>query len=444
MRISTISKLIPALMIGAVIAIVGYANWRDARSTPERTPPDGALGISRTSRDGLSSTVEKMDARLATNPYDSDAAVKLAQALLRQTRVLGNAGLARKAEATLLKVLSQKPDDYLVRQTLAETYLSEHRFSEAAAEAERTRAAKPRDMLNYGIIGDANIELGEYDKAFDAFDTMAKTRPSAASYARVAYARELQGNMSGALDAMKMAAEATTAHDPESQAWHYAQVAELYLQMGRFDEAEEQLVRAQASFRDHPFVVAGAARLKVVRGEYRDALRIYQDQLAKTPTADLEMRVGDLLARLGDAREAERHYALAEVGWKFDTPDPTQLARFLADRHRKPEDALKVAESAAAVRHDIFTMDALAWAYFGAGRIADAAKASKEALRTGSRDRLILYHAAAIKHATGDDAAARPLLEAALGGSPEFDPIVAPQAKSLLETLKSGQMLASR
>jgi hypothetical protein len=57
---------------------------------------------------------------------------------------------------------------------------------------------------------------------------------------------------------------------------------------------------------------------------------------------------------------------------------------------------VKIAEQAAAVRHDIFTDDALAWAYFKAGRLADARRAIARALRTGSTDRDLRAHAAAI------------------------------------------------
>jgi len=58
-----------------------------------------------------------------------------------------------------------------------------------------------------------------------------------------------------------------------------------------------------------------------------------------------------------------------------------------------------IAEKAAADRHDIFTHDALAWAYFKAGRTDAARRAIEQALRTGTRDADILAHAAAIRGA---------------------------------------------
>ena len=115
----------------------------------------------------------------------------------------------------------------------AACYLSQHRFREAIAIAEKNRDARPYDPINYGVIGDGHLELGDYDQAFDAFDRMMTLRPSAAAYARVAYARELQGNLTGAIEAMKLAADATPPDDPEALAWHRAQVGDLYLRLGQ-------------------------------------------------------------------------------------------------------------------------------------------------------------------------------------------------------------------
>ena len=77
------------------------------------------------------------------------------------------------------------------------------------------------------------------------------------------------------------------------------------------------------------------------------------------------------------------------------------LALFLAERDRKLPEAVTVAESVAALRHDIFTQDALAWVYYKTGQLDKALSASQRALRTGTRDERILTHAAAIRTAIG-------------------------------------------
>jgi hypothetical protein len=85
--------------------------------------------------------------------------------------------------------------------------------------------------------------------------------------------------------------------------------------------------------------------------------------------------------------------------WRYDTPEPALLARFMADRGRALDEAVRIAEGAVAVRHDIFTEDALAWALFKAGRITEARAVSARARRTGSRDARIVAHAQAIDRA---------------------------------------------
>jgi len=47
----------------------------------------------------------------------------------------------------------------------------------------------------------------------------------------------------------------------------------------------------------------------------------------------------------------------------------------------------------------------------------------------------VLYHAAAIQHALGDEPAARSLVEAALDGHPTFDLVNAPAARALRDEL---------
>ena len=68
---------------------------------------------------------------------------------------------------------------------------------------------------------------------------------------------------------MQMALDATSAHDPESQAWHYAQLGDLQYQLGHFADAEREYRHALFTFADHPLAVAGLARLDAPRGTSR-------------------------------------------------------------------------------------------------------------------------------------------------------------------------------
>ena len=148
-----------------------------------------------------------------------------------------------------------------------------------------------------------------------------------------------------------------------------------------------------ALFPGYPAVAIGLAKVALARGDAEEASAIARRQFEHAPSAELAEAIGDAATRLGRTAEAERYYGIAESMWRYDTPEPAMLARFLADRGRAPEEAVRIAESAAAVRHDIFTEDALAWALFKAGRITEARAASARARRTGSRDARIVAHA---------------------------------------------------
>ncbi len=406
-RCFTPSTIVSMAIIAAVAAMVGVANWRDVRRSRAASMRPTSLGTrgAVTSRADLGRRIAELRAAVLARPEDVGAAVMLADALVRQTRVTGNTGLAIEAEAALERALLNDPANYDANRELGSLLLSQHRFREAVAVGDRNRDARPYDPINYGIIGDGHLELGEYDQAFAAFDTMMSLRPSSASYARVAYARELQGNLAGAIESMKLAADATPPSDPEALAWHHAQVGDLYLRLGRLHEAESEYVAASHAFPGHPFAVRGYARVLAARGEPGSALALLQELARTAPTPDLAARTGDLLTRLGRRDEADRQYALAEAGWRVDAPEPKNLARFLADHDRKIPEAVAIAEKASAERHDIFTEDALAWAYFKAGRVGDARAAITQALRTGSQEADIRAHARTIGHAAGEAAA---------------------------------------
>ena len=88
-------------------------------------------------------------------------------------------------------------------------------------------AIDPRDAWNYGAAGDGYMELGDYTRAFEAYDRMGQLQPGPPAYARTSYGLEIKGDLEGALDYMRRAADGTSPNDAESQAWHYAQVGEL-------------------------------------------------------------------------------------------------------------------------------------------------------------------------------------------------------------------------
>lgn len=389
---------ISAIAIAALVAVVRNVGWHrgvEATAAVNVAPAIGMPGAPPSSAAGLRERIAEMENRLRERPHDAGAAVLLADALLRQGRVTGDGRPAARAAEVLKAAQQDNPGAYDVLRLLGAVYLSQHRFRDAVEIGRRARDLRPDDGWNYGVVADGLIELGEYDQAFEAIDTMAAMRPNAGAYARVSYARELQGDLEGALDAMQIAANATASRDPEAQAWYGSQLGELFLRRGQLDRADLEFRRAVFIFPDYLLATIGMGKVRAARGDRRGALDIYLRELKRSPTLDLAARIGDLYQQEGDSPQAEHYFQLAQdLAGPAIAQTEAHLALFLAEHDRALPDAVRIAETVRAARHDIFTDDALAWAYFKSGRIKEAKAASQRALRTGSRDPQILRHAA--------------------------------------------------
>ena len=412
-----------AVVIVVTAGLVAGSWWKDAGQKAAAPVATTLMPVPSTTRPELAAGVAALETRIQQRPTDGDAVIQLANLLIRIQRVDGDPAAVIKAEQRLRDFLARTPDHYEAQRALGPVLLSQHRFRDAMREANRASAMDPRDAFNYGVIGDAHLELGDYDEAFAAFDRMGALRPGPAAYARIAYALEMKGDLDGALENMRMAAEGTSAHDAEGQAWHYAQLGNLLLQKGRLGDARREFERAAFTFPDHPYATTGLARVKIGEGDYSGALAVYERMFGRAPSPELAFVIGDLHAKLDRHDRAESMYAegerLERDGWASEEPQPQALARFLAERGRKIGDALALAEEAAAKRRDVHTMDALAWAYFKSDRLEDAFRASEAAIRTGTRDARILQHAAAIRQRLGDVNGARMLLDRAATPLPD-------------------------
>jgi tetratricopeptide (TPR) repeat protein len=402
-RFARFGWIVGAIVVGSAAAIAPHVLSRTAQSPDvalDIAPGVGMPGGPPTSPVGLQQRISEMEDRLRSNPEDVGAAVMLSDALLRRARATGDIRPSARAAVVLQRVLQEHPGQYDALRLSGAVLLSLHRFREAVDVARRARDQRPDDAWNYGVIGDALVELGEYDSAFQAYDRMMSLRPNAGAYARVAYARELRGDVDGALEVMHLAADATPPHDPEARAWYATQIGELHLKRGQLVDADREYRRAAFLYPDYPLARVGQARVTAARGDRDGALVIYLEELKRSPTVDLAMRIGDLYAERGNANEAEHYYQLAEAqaGPPIAQTDAS-LALALADRGRKLPEAVAIAESVAESRHDIFTEDALAWAYFKAGRLEEAYVAAQRATRTGSRDAGIVARATAIREA---------------------------------------------
>jgi tetratricopeptide (TPR) repeat protein len=266
---------------------------------------------------------------------------------------------------------------------------------------------------------------------------MMDLRPGALSYARVSYLRELQGDVRGAIEAMRAAAEA--AGDPETRAWCRVHLGDLLINTNDLAAAEREFERALAELPDYHLAFAGLARARLASGDTDNAVRFYESARRRVPLPDTAIALGDLHLKLGHPDEAKKLYDMVELiertGFAGQNTYSRQLALFYADHDMKLDDALQIMRRERAARSDIYTCDTLAWVLYKKGDLAAAKTAIGEALRLGTRDARIEYHAGMIEHALGHDREAAKHLQLALEINPSFDVLQADVARQTLRPL---------
>lgn len=373
-------------------------------------------------------------------PSDSRGYNLLAVAYMQKARETGDFGYNAKAEEALARSEKAEPDNYDALKLRAKLLLTFHRFTEALEISRRAQNLNPRDHDIYGAMTDSLVELGDYPQAVEAAQMMMNLRPDTASYSRVSYLRLLHGDVKGSIEAMRVAAQAASPQDPENIAWCLVQLGDALTNAGQLADAEREFDRALYTFPDYHLALAAKARARLNAGDTNKAIEFYRRAIERVPLPEYVIALGDLYTKLGQAEEAKRQYALVEFVERAGSTKDTyshQLALFWADHDMRLDDALAAAERERAVRRDIYTCDTLAWVLYKKGRLTEAKTAMDEALRLGTRDARMLYHAGMIASALGDRRAAAKSLKEALAINSSFDVLQADVARQTLVTLKT-------
>jgi len=429
-KLVILSLIVIGLFSAAVLGIRAFSN-RSRRSdevprasdnsTQKATPADrqirAALG-----------TIER-------TPSDAKGYNLLAAAYMQKARETEDYAVNTQAEEALTRSLKVAADNYDALKLRAKLLLTFHRFEEALEVARRAQSLNPKDHDNYGAMTDALIELGEYSAAVEAAQRMVDLRPDTSSYSRVSYLRWLHGDTKGAIDAMHLAAQSASPQDPERVAWCHVQLGDALLNSGNFAAAEREFDRALFIFPDYGMALDAKARARIASGDLEGAVEIHRREYERSPSADTALALGDLYAKLGRADEANRHYAAFESLERENAVvenDMHHLVSYWTDHDKNLDEALALAQKERERRKDIFTCDTLAWALYKKGQFAEAKKAADEALRLGTRDARLHYHAGMISFALGDRERGVKYLRQSLATNPSFDVLQAEVARRTL------------
>lgn len=397
------------------------------------------------SNDPITTTNELIrffEERVKRDPWDFISYNKLADVYIRRARQTGDVADYNRAQAALKASLDSLPqDNYSALAQLASVYAVKHQFAEALSLAQAAVALQPGEAFGYAVLGDAQLALGEYDEAYEAYKKVVLLAPGLSSFSRLAYLLELRGDLEGAEAMWRNAVETDNSRRPEDAAWAHVQLGHFYFSTGDLGAAEAEYKRSLEVFPDYVHALAGLAKVGAARSDYEEAIDLYSQVVARYPIPEYVIALGDVYRVAGRPGEAARQYDLVAAIDRLYKANGVNtdlaMARYFADHDLNLDEALRQARAVYEQRPNIQAADTLAWALYKSGHYQEALTYSRQALRLGSQDALMLFHAGMIHYRLGDYEPARDYLERALDLNPHFSILYAQTAGDTLQELRS-------
>ena len=374
---------------------------------------------------------------------DPQAWVNLGDAMMQLTRERADPHNVSPAENAYRYALTLKPDQAEALTGMAWVTGNRHQFDQSTQWAKKAIAVRPDASAAYGLMGDAQVEQGDYDGAFDTYQKMLDIRPDLSSYSRGAHLLYITGDTRKAMWLMDKAVKSGGPF-AENTAWCRAQLAEMMFSTGAVLPAESEVKAGLKIAPANPFLLVMDSRVKLARKDLPGAIASAEKVVAVAPqhVAGLIL-LYDLYRRSGNKAKADALQAQVEtaaVHYKqHGNADQLFLAQFYADHDLKLADALQIVnektENGTKGLGSPKDADIAAWVFFKNGKRDAAEKYSKLARAKGGQDATRLYHAGMIAAKDGYAQEARVMLYKSLSINPNFDPLQATIAAQTLKTI---------
>jgi tetratricopeptide (TPR) repeat protein len=436
MRWRIIGQYLPMAVFGlAVLLIVRNVAGNDAPASP---PVTVAADHARV----LADDIAFFESRVAET-HDSLSYNRLTGYYLQRLRETGDSADVQRAELSANKSLEAAPGDYAGLINLALVKIAEHDFDTAVTLTNQAHALIPTRVDALAILGDAQVALGQYTAAAENYRLYLEKEPGFSAYSREAVIADTNGNVALAEQYWKAAIDSDADLAPENSAWARVQLATLYFNNGRLDDAKAQLDQSLKTYPGYVYAEAGLAQVAAARGDDTTAIALYTKATDAVPQPIFVAALADVYTHAGRDTDAARQAALmGAIRQLFDANgirNDLTLITFALDHGGDIPATLELARTAYEQRPAIQAADTYAWALYRAGRFDDARAKADEATRLGTADPLILFHAGMIAKAQGDSAAATGFLERAVDLNPNFSVLHAPEAQAALGELKGAK-----
>jgi tetratricopeptide (TPR) repeat protein len=384
--------------------------------------------------------VAKASTGAALHAESDSAWVSLGDAFMQKARETADAAYYTRAEGAYRKALELNAKCIDAMAGMAWVNGGRHEFEASIDWSKKVLAIDPKYAAAYGLIGDAAVEMGDYDEAFDQYQKMLDIKPDLSSYGRSAHLLQITGDTRRATWLM-MKGVAAGSPFAENTAWCRAQVGLIYHSQGAYVPAEQVLEQGLKALPNDYHLLAVMGKVKAAKKDYAAAIEYYRKASEVAPQQDVVAALGDLYQLTGQTEEMKKQYALVESIARLNKANGVKgdllTAKFYADHDTKLEEALKMAEEEYATRKNVYAADTLAWCYFKNGRMDEAKKYIRLALKQNTPEALFRFHKGMIYSRAGDPAVGQQAFYEALSLSPNFDPVLAPVAEQRLKELGS-------
>lgn len=358
--------------------------------------------------------VDELKQIIAKKPDEVKSRLQIATIYMAEARITGEHPYYYPAVLKILDgVLSIDPRNFEATTFKASVKMSQHHFAEARELAERARQINPNNAYVYGVLVDANVELGNYEEAVAISDKMQALKPSLESYSRASYLREIYGNYPSSIEAMKLAVQAGLPGS-EPYCWSKNTLAHLYVVTGQLDKAENEYKEILAIRPSYAFALGGQAKVQMLRKEYDKALATLDKASAIMPEFSFHEQMAEIYALQGNKEKAAGKYAevvkmLDEDAQSGHTVD-LELCK-LYTKTGQLDSAAYYGEKEFAKRPKNNDVNhALATVAFQRNDLQKAQEYVEAAMRTGSKDPELLQQASQIALAMGNVSESKKLI----------------------------------
>ncbi len=390
--------------------------------------------------------VALLQSKIEANPADIKSKIALANNFILESRATGNYAYYDISAMKLANdVLEMDSNNFEALTLKSLIYLSQHHFAEGLATAEKAKTRAPHNAFVYGVLVDGNVEMGNYDSAVLCAQQMMDIRPDLRSYARASYLREINGDYSGAIEAMKLAIDAGAPGD-EATEWSRIQLGHLYENTGDLKSAEMNYQIALNERPGYMHAYAGMARLAMASKDYNKAIGFYKqastdavegafkEELATVYFLSGQKEKADELtgllidelnknAQAANTNESIGHYADKELAYAYLSVNKYDkaLEHALLEYNRRPK--------------NIEVNETVAWMNYKKGDVSKALPFISEALKTNSKNPTLLCRAGLIYLKAGDKVKAKQLLKEGTQNNPNINGFLKAEAEQAMQQL---------